>query len=43
MAPDPAVYDGNRDGNEANQCQARAAADSQLLQRGQAELAIRYT
>jgi hypothetical protein len=42
-APELAVYDGNHDGNVGNQCQARAATDSQLLQRGQGELAIRYT
>ena len=38
-----AVYDGNHDGNVGSQCQARAATDSQLLQRSRAELAIRYT
>jgi hypothetical protein len=42
-APELAVYDGNHDGNVGNQYQARAATGSQLLQRGRAELAIRYT
>jgi hypothetical protein len=38
-----AVYDGNHDGNVGNQCQRKAATGSQLLQRGRADLAIRYT
>ncbi len=42
-APELAIYDGNRDGNVGNQCQTRVAADSQILQRGRAELVIRYT
>jgi hypothetical protein len=38
-----AVYDGNRDGNVGNQRRPEAATDSQILQRGRPELAIRYT
>ena len=40
-APIPAAYEGNGDGSVPSQCQARAATDGQLLQRGGAEPAVR--